>query len=507
MELELQAHPDTVAALSALKALPRDGRARSQAVKTIWHDSAGHDLLRQGLTLAQRQGIWTLERLLPAQDTWLPGQPPPVLAQADQPQGLDVVLPEPLAPVVAFEGRRTVSLHRVAEIPVSVTLERGILRSVTAERPIARIGVRGEASAVRAAALLIMAAVPARVPCASLAAEAIALATGTGLAARHLGQPVLPHADMTIADALAHILGHLTDVILHYAPAAAAPDDEPPRIEAVHQMRVAVRRALSAVSVFRAALPAGTLDPVRDSLKVLGRQLAATRDWDVFVSETAVSIDHVLPGDEKLERMIAAAMRRRREHRLALSAFLNSPAFRTLGLDLAWFAASHTWHPPGHPDPPDAGDAPPEGTEPPNAVPPDVKPVLLADFAAHVLRHRWKKLISAGKRIETLDTPALHGVRLRAKRARYAAEMFLRPDAGKAAHRFIRRLSLLQQKLGQLNDGAVAAQLMRELGGASGRHGYAVGVVTGFTAAGAGKIRPKIMKAYEKVRRLPQHWS
>ena len=111
---------------------------------------------------------------------------------------------------------------------------------------------------------------------------------------------------MPIADALAHILGHLTDVILHYAPFASLPDAsqqaELRRVEAVHQMRVAVRRSLSAASIFRTALPPETLEPLRASLKTLASALAHTRDWDVFVGETAPMVAEALPEDERLRR-------------------------------------------------------------------------------------------------------------------------------------------------------------------------------------------------------------
>ena len=65
----------------------------------------------------------------------------------------------------------------------------------------------------------------------------------------------------------------------------------------------------------------------------------------------------------------------------------------------------------------------------------------------------------------------------------------------------------LQQRLGVLNDGAVAMHLLEELGGAGGRHAYATGVVAGFMAARAGKIRPRIMTAFEKFRRQPAYWA
>jgi CHAD domain-containing protein len=490
MELLLQADADALAALSKLKSLVRDGRPRSQAMRTVWHDSPDNALLRQGLILAECRGQWRLERVVPGSQTWLPGQRPPVLREADSPTGLPEDAAAGLVPVAAFEVRRTVSQYTVADAPVTLAIERGVLRSVAAERTTAWIAIGGADHAVHAAALLLAEAAPVRVPAASLAAQAIALANGGPAAPRRLGAPVLPIAadapdGITVADALAHILGHLTDVILHHAPAATARNaGDDTRIEAVHQMRVAVRRALSAVSVFAAALPEQTLDPVRLGLKTLGGELARTRDWDVFVTETAPAIAAAMPPDQRLDRLIAAAARRRDMYRKALADYLAGPAFRTLCIDLAWFAAARFWHPGA-----------------------DAEALLLRDFAPAVLQRRWKKLVSAGKRIETLDVPALHALRLRAKRTRYAAEMFANGHDDKAGQRFIGRLSRLQQQLGQLNDGAVAAHLMGELGGPTGRHAYAIGIVAGFTAASAGKIRPRIVQAFRKFRRQPPYWG
>jgi CHAD domain-containing protein len=131
----------------------------------------------------------------------------------------------------------------------------------------------------------------------------------------------------------------------------------------------------------------------------------------------------------------------------------------------------------------------------------------LTGFADTVLQHRWRKLLSSGKRIEELDIPALHGVRLRAKRVRYAAEMFATRHDSKAADRFVDRLSDLQQRLGVLNDGAVASHLLLELGGAGGRHAYATGVIAGFMAARAARIRPRIIKSFQRFKRQHAYWS
>jgi CHAD domain-containing protein len=173
--------------------------------------------------------------------------------------------------------------------------------------------------------------------------------------------------------------------------------------------------------------------------------MGPSRDREVFTDETMPAIREAMTGDQRLERMAAAAVRRRREHRTDLTAYLAGAEFRMLGTELACFFAAGSWR-----------------TRQMDAL------LSLPAFSASVLQHRWNKLVTAGKRREALDVPGSQGVRLRAKQTRYAAEIFATLYRGRAEHRFIHRLSDLQQRLGVLDDGAVAMSLVAELGRAGG---------------------------------------
>lgn len=476
MELELSADAAQVAGLSRLKALAsrRDGRVRSHPVKLVWHDTPERSLFADGMALVEHRGTWQLERLVPGADTWLPAQPAPVVTDAVDPP----TLPGPLAPLAAFEGRESTGVYRFGDEPVTIAVTSGATRAVTETRSAARIRLSGEENAVAAAMHLIAGVIPVHVPAATLAGEAIALATGGPVIPRHRGSPVLPPGTDTTSEALDHILGHLTDVLVALVPGATLEDDT--SIESVHQMRVAVRRARSALSVFRKTLPDGILATVTAALRDINQRLGPVRDWDVFIAETAPRLRRALPDDERLGKLIGGAERKRAEFRHELAVYLDSPAFRLATLELAWFANAQFWR---------------------------SQPVPLQAFAAGVLAQRWKKLLSAGRHIEDLDVPGLHGVRLRAKRARYAAEMFLSVFRGKAAEKLIRRLSNLQEALGVLNDGHVAGALMLQLGGATGRHAYAAGLVNGFMAARVARMRPKIFRNFELLRNSNAYWS
>ena len=120
------------------------------------------------------------------------------------------------------------------------------------------------------------------------------------------------------------------------------------------------------------------------------------------------------------------------------------------------------------------------------------------------LQRRLRPLREPGADIDALPAAALHGLRLHGKRLRYACEFFAPLFPGRHARRFIRRLSVLQERLGHLNDGAVAAALMAELGAA---RGFAGGVVCGFVAAQAAGSRAHIARSWRKFHRLDPFWD
>jgi triphosphatase len=472
MELTLLLAPDDAARLPRLPVLKpaRTGRSRGQAVRIVWHDTLDRALAADGLALAEHRGVWRLERHRPAAtDPWPPATDHRLIEEAAAPDGFTHALPEALTPVVAFEGRRTVIPLAIDGETVAMTILDGVLRSVAAERRAARLILQGPATIVRALVLSLATTLPLSVPGQSLATEAAHLADGTKLVPRRTNAPALPRDGMSIEAAFAHIMGHLTDVMLHLAPITADASTGP---EPVHQMRVAVRRARSALALFP---PLPDNQAVAEGLRHLGRMLGPARDWDVFMTETAPPVEAVLPDQAGLHALLRAGERRRNAARSSLALYLTSSEFRLLGLELACMAAAE----------------------------PEAEPRPLIEFAAGVLQSRWKKLSNVGRSLDDLDNPGLHGMRLKAKRLRYAAEFFAPLFPDKAASRFIRRLAVLQERLGVFNDTTAAEVLLRDLSRAPG---YAAGLVLGFTASRGARARPKIASAWARFRRREPFW-
>jgi CHAD domain-containing protein len=520
--LELVLSPDAAGRLPRLMLLSglRAGRMRRRSVSIVWHDTADGALAQQGLALAETRGGWRLERLVPGTTFWAPGAPPPVIEQA---ASLDLVnhpLPTGLLQVARFDG--TVAVLPLARDGVTMTIELaiGTIGWARRRRPACRMVLKCEAGAGKVeagaaeageeaageagsrklsaakgglgghAAVLELASALAEdveiaIPAASLAAEARAAATAAVPAPRHEGPPRLP-AGLTVAEAFSFVLGHLADVILHNAPLAAAGRDGP---EPVHEMRVAVRRARSSIALFRPAVGCPAVDAATVGLKALADRLAPARDWDVFVAETAAAVAEVLPDDTSLRRLRAAAERRRRHAYAALRDWLRSSAFRRLGIALAGLAGDQAWM---------------AALEPAQQ---ETQILGLDAFASRALTRRLHRLATAGEEIEQLDPGALHAIRLRAKRLRYAAEVFAPIYPAKATRRFLRRLATMQDRLGRINDGTVANTLLADLGSAAGPRAHAVGLVRGFLAARGGNARGRVARAWKRFHRLEPFWS
>jgi CHAD domain-containing protein len=218
---------------------------------------------------------------------------------------------------------------------------------------------------------------------------------------------------------------------------AAIVDD--PALEHVHQARVATRRLRSDLRTFRPLLTV-EVAAVRSELAWVAAALGAVRDVDVMTERiTALAAD--LPPEDhgaaapmlrQLERERAAGMRK-------LMRALGSARFAKLSGRLAAIT-----------------DAPPLTTEAQESARKVLEP----------LAHRpWRKVRSAIAEIDAGDTEpsdeVLHELRIRAKRARYAAEA-VGGAAGPKVRRRAKQLAELQGVLGDLHDVAVATSWLRD---------------------------------------------
>ncbi len=185
--------------------------------------------------------------------------------------------------------------------------------------------------------------------------------------------------------------------------------------EDIHQARVATRRMRSDLRTFRKVLDPGWDESIRDELKWLGGLLGAVRDADVLLERLAVQIEeHADIDDVAGDRLLDVLRAERETARDELLAGMRSD--RYLELIERLLAASRSVMPSA------------EGHD---------FELELGDLVAKP----WRKLRDAVD--DLADDPPdedLHAVRIRAKRARYAAEA-VAPAVGKEAKRFASRRS------------------------------------------------------------------
>jgi CHAD domain-containing protein len=479
--LEFVLPPEDLPRLFAHPSFRRRG-GRTAAVELIWYDTAEGDLTRDHLSLCDAKGLWRLERAQPRPgEAWPPGTPSPLVAESPDRTMLGP-LPEPLMPVAGFRGqRRTVRVPGEQEATL-VVLE-GTLRGMAQEKPSCRIMLDGPAPRLIELSNQLTAIVRLEVPRWSHATEAAAFARGWPPPDRNAGAPEVPPG-MTVGDAVALVVGHLTDVILAGVPAASAGETPEP----VHAMRVAVRRLRSALSVFRKVTDGPAFQALKPQLHELGAALGRARDWDVFLAGTGQDVAAALPEDRRIAGMIAMAAKKREAGYAALRQTFASPMFRQLTVGLVQFAALRPWQ--------IEADA-------------DRAAALTDDasqYASKLLAKRHGHMLEPGPDISGLPAPDLHALRKQGKRLRYTAEFFAPCYGRRSTKRFVRGVSRLQEALGHLNDGAAAAELMGMLRGGPDAH-FADGAVQGFAAARSTDAREAIAKSWAKFRRAEPFWD
>ncbi len=467
VSLEFSLPPDDAARLWRAPALAphRNGRVRATALHTIWHDTPSGMLAGGGLALAERSGQWRLEHLTPERAPhWLAAMVPPVLAEGPSPGALGCDLPSDLVPVAAFAGRRrTLALQAANGDEASLTLLEGSLRGVASDRASCRVVLTGPRPFVGELARKLGEHTTLSVPRASMAAEARALVSGKAAAARRLGAPEVA-VDATVDSAMTEVIAHLADVILYWSGRVpASPSDPGASAEPVHQMRVAIRRLRSALSVFK-QIGGDAVGALAPRLKAVAATLGPARDWDVFIAGTGQAVSHAFAADKRIAALMAAAARKQEAAYGDLTALLAGREWRRLEMDLALLPILRPWEATGD----------------------DESSAVLAGsaraFAAKMLGKRLKHVLAPGEDVLQLEGQALHDIRKQGKRLRYAAEFFAPLFGHKAARKYLHRLADVQEAIGMVNDGAVAAALMAELGGGADR-AFASGVVQGFIAA------------------------
>jgi CHAD domain-containing protein len=124
-----------------------------------------------------------------------------------------------------------------------------------------------------------------------------------------------------------------------------------------------------------------------------------------------------------------------------------------------------------------------------------------ASVAALVLEAHHRKAARLGRRLKRLDTPALHRLRIRIKKLRYAAEFLVPYAPGRGTKRYLAALRDLQQALGAWHDLAIAEARLAAL------HPAGAAPLADWLAAREAAQREAARQAWRRFTRRKRFWD
>jgi CHAD domain-containing protein len=294
---------------------------------------------------------------------------------------------------------------------------------------------------------------------------------------REVGPPELVPGELPARPSVEDLLRHdLTASVLRlFRHEAGVRIGEDP--EAVHQARVACRRIRSTLRTFGGVLEPEWTKRLRDELKWLADLLGEVRDDEVLFARLEEGLATLPEADRAAgRRLLAGLAGEREEARVRLIGAMREERYTALLDDLVAAARA----------PAVLAEAARPAAEP--------LPPLVASA--------WSKLRKAVRRAgDDPSDEALHKIRIRAKRLRYAAEA-VAPVAGKPAERLAAAAEGLQDVLGDQHDAVVAEAWLRQAAG-SGRRDQALvaGELVAVQRAAAARDRSRWPKAWKACKR------
>ncbi len=385
--------------------------------------------------------------------------PEPMLERINDPEALErlgLVLPEELALVFATEVERRLMLveQPVPGSPpalIEVAFDDGHIvcagpdGSAARREPLAEVELELKAGPPRGLYLLLQTLrqwAPLTISVADKSVRGYLLASDEPPAAVRATRPALDAAT-SVAEAIGLILENCTGQWLRNLAAARDGRD----LEGVHQLRVAVRRSRSALTLFKDGVGEAHRVAWNDRLKAVVTATGPARELDVFLAETLPTIagDAAAEDADALAAVAARAEAERARAYDAVRAYLGSREHADMVLDWAGWVALEGWH----------------ETATPEARQVLAEPVI--GLARRLLEKRHKKVRKLGRGFAELDDAERHQVRLALKKLRYGVEFLGELFPGKVAKRYGKAAATLQDVLGRLNDQAETRHLLAML--------------------------------------------
>lgn len=253
--------------------------------------------------------------------------------------------------------------------------------------------------------------------------------------------------------------------------------------ESIHQMRVALRRLRSAMTMFREMLTDPVSEALREELRWLQQILGAARDWDVLLADTVAPLQGLLGDLAGYERLCGLIAERRQQARAQALAELAQPRLAKLMLRLAFWTDG-------------------AGADHPLAQRP------VEELARLILDKRHRRVRREMARFPDLSVEGRHQCRIDIKKLRHAVDFFAGLYPARRGQRLLPLLAALQDRLGTLNDVAIARDKLEALVMEDGSPelAWAAGQLIGWHSGRAERLLGQIQDDWRAVERLPLFW-
>ncbi len=495
-EVKLVASPALLRAVFAQPPFAQAASARGRVFHTTYFDTPDMALSRAGMALRVRRigrrRIMTFKWTPENAEGFARGEAE-VPIESDEPQP-DLLGPDiaallagamkdaPLEPCSQTIFRRRIAMIEHEGARIEAALDEGRILAKGRKEVIAELELelkQGDAAALyEFAARLTQSGL--RVAAAPKGLRGHWLATGEPPKETRAIAPALSQ-DTPLGDCIAAILdANLKQFVANWP--ALSPDCP----EAVHQMRVALRRLRAALGLFNKAMPHEGFTRFRDEAKRIASAMGPARDQDVILDLMEEGPAKALGPRVPFERLLKASQRKRSMAYANVRALIEAPETSLFVLDLQAMIARRAW-----------GEAMANAAAPEASV-----------FAAQALDRLAKRVRKRGKNLVRLAPEDRHEARISLKNLRYAADFFS-PVFGRrrGAKKFMRVIGELQDALGAYNDSIVASVIVADLEKAAGAQAArAAGAVAGWTARCAADADAGLASAWKAFRKAPQFW-
>jgi CHAD domain-containing protein len=238
----------------------------------------------------------------------------------------------------------------------------------------------------------------------------------------------------TAKQAMAHIYRHLLTAINRNLPGVLDDLDS----EFLHDLRVAIRRTRSGLSLVKDVLPPAVIEAFTKDFGILGRITGPTRDLDVYLLKQDDYLARLPPALQPglLVFFAELTLRRQSEQKKMVRA-LRSKKSRTILTAWKRYLAADDREP-----------APAAGT-------------AVKHLAGRLIFRRFKRVMRQGTALDAA-TPdfEIHRLRIQCKKLRYAIEFFSSLYPSEEMQLMVRQLKQLQDILGTFNDLSVQQQML-----------------------------------------------